>query len=117
MRVSLIAVGGVMAAVLAGGSAPVGPPSEEPYLVCLQNGRMLPVSCRVLPSRLSADQGNCGCGDSADRVVAPVCAAGERQPTESRGLQIARRSAARDGSLVGDRFEGSRMCVTARNRR
>jgi hypothetical protein len=77
---------------------------------------MMPVSCRVLPGRLSEDQGTCTCGDPSLEVQAPVCAVGERQPAESRGLQIARRTAARDGSLVGDRFEGSRMCVTPRNR-
>ena len=117
MRASLITVGVVAAAILAGASGPVTPPTEGRHMICLQNGRMLPVSCRVQPGRLSDYQGSCSCGDSANEVVVPVCAAGERQPAESRGLQIARRSAARDGSLVGDRFEGSPMCVTARNRR
>ena len=117
MRVFLTTVGVLAAAILAGASGPVTSPTEGRHMICLQNGRMLPVSCRVLPGRLSDYQGSCSCGNSADEVVAPVCAAGERQPTESRGLQIARRNAARDGSLVGDRFEGSPMCVTPRNSR
>ena len=117
MRVSLITVGIIASAILAGASGPVNPPAESRHLVCINNGRLLPVSCQVLPGRISNDQGNCSCRNSADEVVAPVCTAGERQPAESRGLQIARRSAARDGSLIGDHFEGSRMCVTSRSGR
>ena len=49
------------------------------------------------------------------RVDVPICATGERAPPENVALNRARREAGRDGSLIGDLFEGRPMCVEGRN--
>jgi hypothetical protein len=45
----------------------------------------------------------------------PICPPGVRAPGETVALNRARRDAARDGSLIGDMFEGQPMCVAGRN--
>ncbi len=120
MRVLVISAALIAAGLLTGASsvgAPTAPPGADAYLICLDGGRTISARCTVLPGRLSNDQGNCDCPGGLRPVAAPVCAAGETPPSESRALRIARRTAARDGSLIGDQFEGAAMCVTARTRR
>ena len=94
-----------------------GPPT---YTICLdQAGASRAVECRsVPPGRLSDDRGVCLCADPLDqRVEAPICERGEDPPNETRAFELARRDAARDGSLVGDTYQGQRICVRARTDR
>jgi hypothetical protein len=43
-----------------------------------------------------------------------VCAKGQKPPPEGKALNIARREAARDGSLRGDTVGGQPICVAPR---
>ncbi len=53
----------------------------------------------------------CRCPPLTDKVRAEVCDPNEPKPAESAAFERARKDAARDGSLVGDTYEGMRMCV------
>ena len=53
----------------------------------------------------------CRCPPLTTKVRAEVCDPREPKPAESPAFERARREAARDGSLIGDTFEGRRMCV------
>lgn len=53
----------------------------------------------------------CRCPPLTTKVRAEVCDPGEAKPPESPEFERARREAARDGSLVGDVYDGRRMCV------
>jgi hypothetical protein len=53
----------------------------------------------------------CRCEGATTKVKAEVCDPGEAKPPESAEFERARREAARDGSLVGDRYGDLRMCV------
>lgn len=84
-------------------------------VLCLDvGGESRPPVCRGAGSRLDQSYDICVCRN-AQRVETPVCGDGERPITESRSYELARKDAARDGSLVGDRYEGRQMCVRARN--
>ena len=116
-----IVVAGVLGLLVWGASAVEANDRSRPdtYTICLdQRGGTRPVTCRnVIPGRLSNDQGFCTCAGADIPVEAPVCDFGERQPPQSRAFELARRDAARDRSLVGDSFEGQRMCLAARTDR
>ena len=72
-------------------------------------------SCRVPGSRLDKREDICTCPAGGQRVEVAVCAKDEKPPPESKALNIARRTAARDGTLVGDTIDGRRICVAPRN--
>jgi len=85
--------------------------------VCLDPaGKSLPAHCKVAQaSRISQDVDICICPGGADRVEAPVCPKGVREPAESAAYERARKAAVKDGSLVGASFNGQPMCVAPRN--
>jgi hypothetical protein len=113
-RVSL-----TIALMLAAGSAyAASPRSQNPPTVtslCLDvGGGILPVTCTAPGSRLDQREDICLCLRGGLLVDVPVCQPGERPPAESRAYENARRDAARDGTLIGDTYEGQRMCVRPR---
>jgi hypothetical protein len=84
-------------------------------ILCLDvGGEARPPVCRGSSSRIDQGYDICIC-ETAQRVETPVCGKGEKPPAEKRAYELARKDAARDGSLVGDTYEGRRMCVRARN--
>jgi len=84
-------------------------------ILCLDvGGEARPPVCRGSSSRIDQGYDICIC-ETAQRVETPVCGKGEKPPTENRAYELARKDAARDGSLFGDTYEGRRMCVRARN--
>ena len=84
-------------------------------IMCLDvGGESRPPVCRGSSSRIDQGYDICLC-ENAQRVETPVCGKGERPITENRSYELARKDAARDGSLVGDRYEGRQMCVRPRN--
>ncbi len=97
---------------------PIGenPPSKT--IQCIDvGGQSVPPVCRVPASRLDPREDICTCPIGGQRVEAPVCAKGQTPPPEGKALNIARRTAARDGSLVGDTVAGKPICVAPRNAR
>ena len=79
--------------------------------VCLEvDGSLSPVVCKAPGTRLDARTEVCEC-PSGRRTEAPVCAAGEIPPSDNRALNVFRRKAGADGSLVGDRFQDRPVCV------
>lgn len=84
-------------------------------IMCLDvGGESRPPVCRGSSSRIDQGYDICLC-ENAQRVEAPVCGKGQRPITENRAYELARKDAARDGSLVGDRYRGRQMCVRPRN--
>ncbi|WP_304171098.1 hypothetical protein [Phenylobacterium aquaticum] len=109
IRLSLIA----FTAALLGGAPALADPQMNPAMttVCLDvGGESLPVVCQMPGSRLDRRDVFCHCPEG-QRVDAPVCGAHEPAPPESLAYDKARRVAGRDGTLVGDSFQGRRMCV------
>lgn len=89
------------------------PPSET--VLCLDvNGQSLPAVCKVPASRLDKREDFCLCR-AGTKVIAPVCANGTKPPTENIAFEKARKAAGRDGTLVGDLYEGKPMCVAERS--
>ncbi|HRD45986.1 MAG TPA: hypothetical protein PLF78_05835, partial [Caulobacter sp.] len=83
--------------------------------ICLDvDGQSRPAVCRSPASRLDGRDDICLCR-SAQRVEAPVCGPGDHPQAENRAFELARKAAARDGSLVGDLYQGRPMCVAPRN--
>jgi hypothetical protein len=83
--------------------------------VCVDtDGSTLPVVCRGAASRINPTQDFCSC-PQGQRVDAPVCGPDERPHADNREFRTARREAARDGSLIGDRFEGASFCTDLRS--
>jgi hypothetical protein len=94
-------------------SLSANPPTET--VICLDvNGQSLPAVCKVPGSRLDKREDICICRVGM-RVTAPVCPEGVKPPTENIAFERARKAAARDGSLIGDLYEGKPMCVAPRN--
>lgn len=119
-----IALPAVAAAALLSAAVPVAaapPPGSSPLspatrFICIDvGGQTRPILCRAQASRLDGREDICLC-PVGRRVEAPVCGPGERSQAESRAFELARRSASRDGSLVGDVYDGRPMCVAPRNR-
>lgn len=108
------------ATALLGTTAVAGQPAGDggrrmTQTICLDvGGEQRPAICRGSGSRIDQTYDICTCED-AQRVEAPICASGEKPQSENRVFELARKDAARDGSLVGDSFEGRSMCVKARN--
>ena len=109
---------GATAVLLAFGAGPIvnaAPAKPVTQTICLDvGGQSRPAICRGQSGRLETDYNICTCAN-AQRVEAPVCAKGERPLPESRAYELARKEAARDGTLVGDRYKGRSMCVKGRN--
>jgi hypothetical protein len=117
MRRLLIASAAVLAALLTAAAAPPGssPLSPATLPVCLDvNGQTRPATCYAHASRLDGRVDICLC-EVGQQVDAPVCGPGEKPQAETRAFERARRDAGRDGSLVGDAFDGRAMCVAPRN--
>ncbi len=84
-------------------------------VMCLDvGGESRPAVCRGSSSRIDQGYDICLC-ENAQRVETPICAKGQRPISENRSYELARKDAARDGTLVGDRYEGRQMCVRPRN--
>ncbi len=82
--------------------------------ICLDvSGGTLPVVCNVPASRLDRREDICVCPEGM-RATVPVCGPGESAPGETLALNAARRTAAKDGSLIGDLFQGKPICVAPR---
>lgn len=82
--------------------------------VCLDvSGATLPIVCKVPASRLDKREDICSCPQGM-RTTVPVCGPGQAAPGETVALNAARRQAARDGSLVGDLFQGQPICIAPR---
>jgi hypothetical protein len=114
MRVILIA--GLMLAAGAATAQPVGENPPTRTIQCIDvGGDSIPAICHVPGSRLDKREDICVCPAGGQRVEVAICAKGEKAPPESKALNIARRQALRDGSLLGDTFEGRRICVAPRN--
>lgn len=115
IRTAFIAVAAL--AAFAGSAAAQGgmnanPPTET--TICLDvNGQSLPAVCKVPSSRLDKREDICLC-HVGTRVTAPVCPTGVKPPAENIAFEKARRLAAKDGSLIGDLYEGRPMCVAER---
>ncbi|MBI1407947.1 MAG: hypothetical protein GC145_17670 [Caulobacter sp.] len=117
MRKPLLIASLVFGALTLGGTAGAAGSSLHPStrVICLDvGGELRPATCRTSASRLDQSDSICIC-KNAQRVEAPVCDRGEKPVSENRTYELARKEAARDGSLVGDLFQGRRMCVRARN--
>jgi hypothetical protein len=107
-----------LALALAAGAAAAQPISENPptkSIQCIEvGGQSIPAVCRVPGSRLDPREDICTCPIGGQRVEVAVCGKGQTPPPEGRALNIARRAAARDGSLLGDTIDGRPICVAPR---
>jgi hypothetical protein len=102
------------------GAAYAQPISENPPTKTIQcidvGGQLIPPVCRVPGSRLDPREDICTCPDGGQRIEVAVCAKGQTPPPESKALNIARRDAVRDGTLLGDKLGDRPICVAPRNR-
>jgi hypothetical protein len=106
--VVLFAAGGARAADIAN-----NPPTTAD--ICLDvSGATLPVVCRADANRLDHRVDICHC-PRGQQVTIAVCGPNEKPPAESLAYDRARLLALRNGSLLGDMYEGQRMCVAPRN--
>lgn len=109
----------IVTLALAAGSATAQPIGENPptrTIQCIEvGGQSIPPLCRVPGSRLDKREDICTCPAGGQRVEVAICAKGERAPPESRALNVVRRTAARDGTLLGDSIDGRPICVAPRN--
>ena len=103
---------------MAAGAAYAQPVNENPptkTIQCIEvGGQLIPASCNVPGSRLDTREYICTCPNGGQRVEVAICAKGQKPPAESKALNIARRTAIRDGSLVGDTVDGRPICVAPR---
>ena len=114
MRIAMIAG---LALAASAGMALAGPMSNPPSerSICLDvGGQSLPAVCKVPSSRLDKREDFCLCNEGV-KVIAPVCGPGVKPPAENIAYEKARKAAARDGSLIGDLYEGRPMCVAPRD--
>jgi hypothetical protein len=107
MRTALAALVLILAS-----AAPVAAQPPQPgdaTTICLRpDGRTTPADCR----QIRAGESNAPCFCSYGQPVrTPYCIGKERSAPESRGLQLARRDLARDGTLEGDTYRGKPLCV------
>ncbi|MFN3513789.1 MAG: hypothetical protein ACK41C_12125 [Phenylobacterium sp.] len=109
----LIAAAGALALTGPAAAQSLDNPPTETVLCLDVGGRSLPPVCKVPGSRLDPREDICICREGM-RVIAPICPPGVRPPAESVAYEKARQLAARDGTLVGDLYEGRPMCVAPR---
>ncbi|MBU1378567.1 MAG: hypothetical protein KKE02_15195 [Alphaproteobacteria bacterium] len=109
-----------LAFLMFAGAAGAQPIAENPPTKTIQcidvGGQQVPALCRVPASRLDPREDICTCPGGGQRVEVAVCAKGQTPPPEGRALNIARRTAIRDGSLLGDMIGDKPICVAPRNR-
>lgn len=121
MRLStiVIAVAALAGATVLARTAPAQPIAEDPPTRTIQcidvGGQEIPPVCQVPASRLEKREYICTCPNGGQRVEVAVCAKGQTPPAAGKALNIARRDAIRDGSLVGDTVAGKPICVAPRN--
>ena len=114
MRAMLIAVLALAASPAA--AEPIGENPPTRTIQCIEvSGDTIPALCHVPASRLDKRENICTCPAGGQRVEVPICGKGEAAPAESRALNVARRAAVRDGTLMGDTFQGRRICVPPRD--
>ena len=115
IRTALIAAAALLAsASAASAQAPLSQNPPTQTIICLDvNGQTLPVSCKVPASRLDKREDICTCRVGV-RVDVPICPAGVKPPAETLAYEKARKAASRDGSLIGDLYQGQPMCVAGR---
>jgi hypothetical protein len=112
MTVFALAAATLLAAAAEPGDSPLRPATR---VICLDvGGESRPAVCQASASRLDSREDMCVCS-IGQRVEAPVCGSGERPQAENRAFERARKTAAGDGSLVGDLYDGRSMCVAPRN--
>jgi hypothetical protein len=113
IRVSMIAAFALAASTAQAADMNSNPPTQSQ--VCLDvSGQSLPTVCRVPASRLDRREDICQCPQGRLVDIA-VCATGQHPPPDGIALDKVRRLAAKDGSLIGDRFNGQPICVAPRN--
>lgn len=113
IRAFIIAAVALTASGAAAADMTSNPPKQTS--ICLDvSGQTLPVICKVPASRLDKREDICQCPEGV-RVDVAVCAPGQRPPPDGLALDKVRRVAAKDGSLIGDTFEGRPICVEPRN--
>lgn len=110
----ICALAGLGLATAAQAQAPLNQNPPRQTEICLDvNGGILPVVCQVPASRLDKREDICVCPQGI-RTAVPICGPGERQPADTVALNAVRKDAARDGTLMGDLFEGKPICVAPR---
>jgi hypothetical protein len=101
---------------LAMAQSPLGqnPPTQR--VICIDvGGQNLPAVCKAPASRVDQREDICSC-HRGTMVDAPVCPDGVKPPAETVAFDRARKLAAKDGSLIGDLYQGEPMCVRQRLR-
>jgi len=106
-------------ATLTAASAWAGPTTPDDRTIqCISSGgRLVPKSCDVADGKLADRERMCTCPLGGVRVEVPICAKGQHPPGESKALNVARRTSARDGTLVGDVVNGKPICATVGEQR
>lgn len=114
IRTALIALALTASAGAALAQAPLSQNPPTQTVICLDvSGQTLPASCQVPASRLDKREDICLCR-AGTMVDAPICPPGVKPPVENLAYTKARKAAAKDGSLLGDLYEGKPMCVAGR---
>lgn len=109
---AVVALAASSGMALAQGSMSDNPPTQT--IICVDvGGQNIPAVCKVPGSRLDKREDFCSC-PAGMRVDAPVCGPGQKAPGETAAYDRARRLASRDGSVIGDLYEGQPMCVAPR---
>lgn len=106
-----LAILSILAAGSLAGSSFAGAGPVPTTSICLDvGGQSRPAVCRKSASRLPVQDDICICKVGV-RITVPYCPAGVAPPAENRAFEKARLDLARDGSLVGDRYQGRDICV------
>jgi hypothetical protein len=115
MRRMVLAAAFTLAAAAGARAADIANNPPTTADICLDvSGATLPVVCKADATRLDHRVDICHC-PHGQQVTIAVCGPGEQPPAESLAYDRARLLALRKGSLVGDMYEGQRMCVAPRN--
>jgi hypothetical protein len=104
--------GAMAAAAIALAGSAGAQPAQTVRDICLDpGGHSEPISCTATGGRTHATEDVCICPAGSMKYVAPVCPEGVKPPAESLDYDRARKEAVKDGSLVGDTYQGQPMCV------
>jgi hypothetical protein len=113
MRALTLLAGLAMAGAAAAQPVNIKPPTMTTQCVDV-GGQVIPPVCDAPASRLETREYICTCINGGMLVKVPVCAKGQYPPPEGKQLNIVRRDASKDGSLLGDDFDGRQICVAPR---
>lgn len=114
IRIALFGAALFAASAGLAGAQPLGPNPPTQTVICVDvGGQSLPAVCNVPASRLDKREDICTCRVGV-RVDVPICPAGVKPPAETFAYEKARKAASRDGSLIGDLYQGQPMCVAGR---